>query len=203
MDPAGYDRVALRRYVTGVGDFTCEAGFHKAVAWTGETVETLVDEHGRRPLERPLYAADDPRWPAGCDGCDYRFTADDERQVWLEQVYARADTGELRVLHSTVHPDDIVPAEPGAMWDAVWMPEQWRGPDGISLMVRCPRGDGSAGSSDWPVDMPSTDSGGRWARSGDPRRGRVTVSPSIWIGPRNDPASYHGWLQSGVLSDPI
>jgi hypothetical protein len=182
---------------------TCGSGFHSAVVWTGEEIPTVRDDDGVQ-RQRPTIPADDPRWPTGCDGCGRRFEDYDERQVWLEQVYRRADTGELRVLHSSMHPPDIEPAEAGATWDAVWMPAQWRGADGISLMVRCPRNDGGCGGgSDWPVDMPSTGSGGRWARSGDPRRARVTASPSISIGKPGAPAAYHGWLQSGVLSDPI
>jgi hypothetical protein len=131
------------------------------------------------------------------------FGPADERQVWLEAVYVVPATGELQVLHHTLHPPDIAPAGVGASWDAAWMPDQWRGEDGISLVVRCPRGDGAGPGSDWSVDMPSTASGGRWRRRGDPRAAEVTAEPSIRIGRPGDPGSYHGWLRGGGLSDPI
>lgn len=208
MEPAGYDRVALRRYSAIPQDdlstpaWTCGAGYHSAVVWTGDEVPTVLDADGVRRV-RPTVPADDPRWPAVCSGCAYVFSDDDEPQVWLEMVFRLPSTGELRVLHTNMFPPDIRPAEAGAMWDAVWMPEQWTGADGISLMVRCPRNDGAGPGSDWPVDMPSTNSGGRWVRSGDPRTGLVTVSPSISIGTPGEPGAYHGWLRDGVLSDPI
>lgn len=205
MEPAGVSRVALRRY-TSAADLLadgCVAGWHEAHVWTGDEVPTIVDLLG---VQRSVFPVEetDPRWPAICQGCGRPFEDGDERQVWTERLYRRADTGDLRVLHSKMQPPDVPMAEPGAMWDAVWIPEPWRGPDGISLMVRCPRNDGGPGMCpDWPVDMPSTGSGGLWVRAGDPRAGAVTVSPSISIGKDQGPGSYHGWLQDGVLSDPL
>lgn len=211
MEHTGRERVGLRRYGSDRGrrhdeGLLCEAGFHQAFAWTGDEVPTVRSDHGtsRTSLEITV-AADDPRWPASCEGCGREFTAVDERQVWTEALYKRVDTGEYRVLHHKHVPPGMRTAEAGAMWDATWMPEQWRGEDGISLMVRCPRNDrdDELSGSDWPVDMPSTNSGGRWTRTGDPRRARVTASPSISIGTPGAPGAYHGWLQDGVLSDPL
>lgn len=210
MEPTDRERVGLRRYTSPPGvdvpQWTCEDGYHEALAWTDEDAESTLNEHGHRVTARTVtVAADDPRWPAVCDHCLYRFTEHDERQVRTELLYRRTDTGELRSLHSK-HPAPGAPtAEAGAMWDASWMPAQWRGTDGISLMVRCPRNDrdDTKVGSDWPVDMPSTNSGGRWTRTGDPRRANVTASPSISIGIPGRPGAYHGWLQDGVLSDPL
>ena len=210
LESTGRERVGLRRYTRDtsidVPKWTCEEGHHEALAWTDDEVVTTVTVRGTRDTaQRVTIAADDPRWPALCDGCGYSFTDADERQVWTELLYRRVDTGELRSLHSR-HPAPGAPtAEAGAMWDAVWMPAHWRGADGISLMVRCPRNDrdDTKTGSDWPVDMPSTNSGGRWSRSGDPRKANVTASPSISIGEPGKPGSYHGWLQGGVLSEPL
>lgn len=203
LEPTGADRVALRRYTTteNLLDDTCETGSHEAIVWTGDEVSTILDTDGVR-RSMVTVAPTDPRWPAACSRCGRVFEDADERQVWLEQLYTRTDTGELRVLHSRLHPPDAPPAEPGAMWHAPWMPPRWRGADGISLMVRCPRNDGGPGMCpDWPVDMPSTGSGGYWVRAGDPRKCNVTASPSISIGEPGTPGAYHGWLQDGVLSD--
>jgi len=54
-------------------------------------------------------------------------------------------------------------AGPGATWDAGWMPDEYRGEDGVALCVRLPNG------IDWMIDGPAT-GGGRWTRSGDPRK---------------------------------
>lgn len=202
MDPTGVSRVGLRRYSLRSGGATCGTGVHSAVAWLDLEVPSRP---ARKPPGRPTFDADDSRWPVTCAACAYVFRDEadfDERQVWTEPIYQVAGTGELRALHNELHPPDIASAGPGAMWDADWFPEHWRGWDGISLMVRCPRNDGAGAGSDWPVDMPSQ-GGGRWARSGDPKTGRVTVSPSISIGTPGEPGAYHGWLQDGVLSDPI
>lgn len=211
MEHTGRERVGLRRYTRDrvtqhdLG-FTCEEGFHQAMVWTGDEVATVWSEHGTSRTSMTLtVAADDPRWPAACDGCGRVFDDGDERQVWTEALFKRLDTGEYRVLHSKIVPPGMRTAEAGAMWDATWMPKHWRGADGISLMVRCPRNDrdDELTGSDWPVDMPSTNSGGRWTRVGDPRLARVTANPSISIGVEGRPGSYHGWLRDGVLTDPL
>lgn len=207
LDPIGRERVALRRYserpyVAGAG-WTCAEGWHQAIAWTGEEIDEVLSERGtRRSPATPPH--DDPRWPTDCArGCGYRFTDDDNWQAWGGELFRRADTGELRVLHTTMTPPDVPTAEPGASWDASWMGDAWRGPDGICLTVRCPRPDGTEGTPhDWPVDGPSS-TGGRWTRSGDPRAASVTASPSIAIGDPAKPGYYHGFLQNGVLTDHI
>jgi hypothetical protein len=83
------------------------------------------------------------------------------------------------------------------------MGEPNRGPDGVSLTVRCPSPDGRpTAANDWPVDHPSS-SGGRWTRTGDPKACTVTAHPSIAIGLPGTPSYYHGFLQDGVLTDHI
>lgn len=210
MESTGRERVGLRRYSRDLSvtapKWVCEEGYHQAFVWTDLETGSVVNERGtRRTGDKVRFAADDPRWPATCDDCDYEFGGFDDRQVWTELLYQRADTGELRSLHPKHAAPGAPTAEAGAMWDASWMPSHWRGPDGISLMVRCPRNDrdGMLTGSDWPVDMPSTNSGGRWSRTGDPRKANVTADPSISIGVPGKPGSYHGWLQDGVLSDPL
>lgn len=208
LEHTGRERVGLRRYTLsepGSPDAACGDRNHWALVWTGDEMPTAWSGHGTSETSRRLtIPADDPRWPAGCARCGREFTDDDERQVWTEALYRRVDNGDLVVLHHELVPPGAVSAGPGAMWDATWMPAQWRGPDGVALMVRCPRNDlDPVGGSDWAVDMPSTNSGRPWKRTGDPRRARVTADPSISIGTPGAPGAYHGWLQDGVLSDPL
>jgi hypothetical protein len=204
LEPIDRVRLGLRRYArrSGSAAWTCADGWHNALVWTGTEIDAEYDERGYlKPIAESPH--DDPLWPAECDrGCGYRFTPDDNWQAWSEQLYRRVDTGELRVLH-IYHPPDVPTAEPGAMWNAWWLESFGRGPDGICLMVRCPRPDGSPGTArDWSVDGPSS-SGGHWTRTGDPRQANVTVSPSIAIGDPGEPGHYHGFLQSGVLTDHV
>ena len=205
MEPTGRERRALRRYTRRPegGAWTCAEGWHDALVWTGEEVDTVLNEHGYHDLSWPMPPPDDPRWPVQCAACGYLFfnEGSDEWQTWAERLYRRTDTGDLRVLHWKYAPPDAPTAEPGAMFDAHWLPRV--GPDGIRLMVRCPRGDGTPGMcQDWPVDEPSS-SGGFWTRTGDPRQANVTASPSIAIGAAGAPGYYHGHLQGGVLTEHI
>lgn len=201
LEPVGRQRVALRRYHSNGGAWTCDAGWHEAIVWTGEEIDEVLNERGHRESP-PVPPHDDPRWPAECaGGCGYQFAVDDMWQAWGGALYRRTDNGELRVLHPTMTPPDVPGAEPGAMWDAASWRSYCVGPDGISLTVRCPRPDGSIGAtSDWCVDDKST-TGGAWPRTGDPRKADVTASPSIVIGMPGSPGYYHGYLQAGFLTD--
>lgn len=198
------DRVAvgLRRYVraeqTG---WTCGEGWHDASVYTG-TEPAAYDESGYLSHSSATPDESDPRWPTHCSrGCGYEFTPADHYQAWLSQLYRRSDTGELRVLS---HPTPEAPAaEPGACWDAWWLPESYQGPDGICLVVRCP------GDDDWMVDRQASNCTRKgephqcWVRHGDPRECRVTVDKdgetcsagagSIQTG------SWHGFLRDGQL----
>jgi hypothetical protein len=178
------------------------------MVWTGETPARFqASERLGRFLAVPEpVARADGRWPVECgQGCGYRFTDDDPRQPWQELLYLRPSTGDRYTIHppgrDSFPPPGVLVAGAGASYDAWWYPDAWRGADGISLIVRCPRPDGSPGPAwDWCVDMPSS-TGGRWTRSGDPRAANVTASPSIAIGDPGEPGHYHGFLQSGVLTD--
>jgi hypothetical protein len=208
IEPTDRVAVGLRRYHSPRGaGFTCEAGYHSALVFTGEAAGVWRYDDGGRTLDvQPAVAHDDPRWPATC-ACGYAFTAEDTWQGWQELIYRRADTGQEVTLRQRQASDvgGPDPAPPGAMWDAWWMSQRWRGPDGIALTVRLPNG------SDWMVDAEAsncTRKGDRthrcWIRHGDPKAGSVHVDKdgdtcaagagSIQSG------DYHGFLHHGILT---
>jgi len=193
LDPTGLVRTGLRRYTHHDGAWTCEAGWHQALTITG-TAPATFDENG---YLRPIDAVDhnDTRWPRTCADCGYEFTDDDPWQEWTDRLYRRSDTGEEITLRD---------ASPGASWDATWLPDNYRGPDGIALVVKCPSG------REWMVDSEASNCTRKgeahqcWVRHGDPRECRVTVDKngdtcaagagSIVAG------DYHGFLRDGVLT---
>lgn len=194
--------VGLRRYARHGEGFTCEGGYHSALTYTGlEPADYGPDGY----LQTRPMVEDDARWPHTCAQlCGYKFTDDDNWQMWQEQVYRRTDTGELRVLHKGAPAPDAPAAEPGATWDAWWLPDVYRGDDGICLMVRCPDG------HDWMVDsrasncgLPNDNEHHCWVRHGDPRECRVTVDKNgrtcnAGAGSIGTP-NWHGFLRAGQL----
>jgi len=166
MDHTDTGEVALRRYHSQKesAGWTCEAGWHNAFVFINERVPyTLAEHHDDSgntwwayPLATSVFpelAHDDSRWPTECQkGCGYRFTDDDQWQVWISEVMRRADNGEERVLHGSHIPPSIPTAEPGGLWNALWQRGGWTNPskpdDGIWLMARCPSISGGYGN-DW------------------------------------------------------
>lgn len=198
--------VGLRRYTNGDGGFDCAHGHHRALIYTG-TEPAVFEQRGERKVRtNGLEEIDhsDPRWPTTCEHCDYQFTDGDRWQKWTELLYRRTDTGDLRVLHQGAPAPGAPSAEPGACWDAWWMPSAIRNADGMYLMVRCPDG------HDWSVDsrasnctMPNDNEHRCWIRHGDPRECRVTVDKNgdtcaAGAGSIATP-NWHGFLRDGVL----
>lgn len=211
LEPTDRVTVGLRRYADrhlsgGQAVFTCAAGYHSALVFTGEDDAVYEERDDHRGLAvRPAVPHDDPRWPTHC-ACGYAFAEGDHWQEWQELIYQRADTGDRYTLRNRQAGDvDGLPsAPPGAMWDAWWMPPSWAGPDGIHLMVRLPNG------RDWHVDSkasncPRPDEPHQcWVRHGDPRHDRVTVDKNGYTCSAGagsiQAADYHGFLRDGVLT---
>ena len=172
LEPVDSIERDLRRYKSGS---TCP------LPWTYHNKSVVIgrdfkprpggDRDGYETQEtKPEDFEGDPRWPSHCD-CGYAFQPNDTWQVNDERLYKGDPSGELYTLRH---------APAGAMWDAWWMGASSRGPDGIALVVRIPCG------GDWAVDD-------GWTRTGNPRTGLVTVSPSI------QSPTYHGHLWDGYL----
>jgi hypothetical protein len=167
-------RRSLRRYN---GEIPCQGrSYHNAATvideiefetqWCGGELSDFTDN-------------EDTRWPKKCEHCDYAFQAGDARQQNWELLYKLLDGSLAELRH--------VPA--GAMWNAYWMGNFGRGPDGLCLTVMLPNGIA------WCIDGLSRNAdgsrGSAWTRSGAPPN--VTASPSILAG------NYHGWLRNGEL----
>jgi hypothetical protein len=202
LEPIRRARLSLRRYSDR--DSTCPStgwAYHNAQTalfdvderlepW-GET-GTVVYRH-----DGPQTRADVPpacEWPPAC-ACGYVFAEADPWQVFSDHLYQRTDTGSIVTLRT---------APAGAMWDAAWMPADWKGSDGRALIVRLPNGhdwhvDGRASNCTQPDDYPNHRC---WTRHGEPplitvdKRGRTCAAGAGSIQAGN----YHGFLQAGVLT---
>jgi hypothetical protein len=194
IEPTAERQQTLRRYSYRQGEpgMTCETGYHHAVT----VIEELTGRPPRRSRADPSaddevsgdnWPHDDPRWPMSCSkGCGYVFLDTDHWQHNVNQIYAGGGWRGTLLL-------GVENVPPGAMWDAWWMSDVWKGPDGLCLTVQLPDG------APWSVDGPAT-GGGHWTRTGDPRADppTVDVNPSIASG---EPQTYHGHLRHGKLVD--
>lgn len=150
----------------------------------------------------------DHRWPLAC-ACGYVFRDVDYWQVNYDRLHHGAPDGQLYSLRT---------APVGAMWDAQWMSNFWKGPDGICLVVKTPGGDwtvdGEASNCTDPAkNHPQTDGEHTWherthycwVRHGDPRTGDVHVDKdgkTCGAGAGSIlQSSYHGFLHHGHLTD--
>lgn len=141
-EPTGDVDIVLRRYTVNVHDSrrkVCPVHGDYHHRWSGviERIAEILDGDHHADLVHG-YAAS-PWWPECCD-CGYRFTMDDEWQVFQFDIYRAADgrEGEWRLRNMPV----------GAMWELVWLGvESWKGPDGMALAVRVPV------AHDWWPDM--------------------------------------------------
>lgn len=194
IEPTGTCALYLRRYVSREMAQCPANSFHnESVRIEDAPYETDAEGYGVGVALEPFL--DDKRWPLRCS-CGYEFGEADERQIFIDQLYRRADTGETFPLRD---------APPGAMYDAWWAAKFWTGPDGRSLIVKLPNGmdwqiDGCANNCTMKDD-PFQKQHHCWVRHGEPPN--ITVgkdgvtcaagSGSILSG------DYHGFLVNGVF----
>lgn len=189
MTPAGkvYSLANQPIAVYPVGDYQLKPG-EKVVVF-GRNVPAL----------RPTPELEAPReylWPTVC-ACGYLFKYEDEAQVFSRRIYRRIDTGEQLLLEN---------APAGAMWDAWWYPDTWKGEDGRSLMVKLP------GDREWCVDSqannctkPGDTTHRCWIRHGNPpnvtvdKNARGKYSTCAAGAGSIDVPGWHGFLQQGEL----
>jgi len=201
-EPNGKERRWLRRYISSDQD-KCPSGqfgYHNAHHLLGDF----------DPKEAwPLHPTDDPLWPTACEACQKPFSVNDEFQKFNRAIYVRPDTGDTFCLNE---------APVGACWNADWLIGKepgdwnygktgshfWTGPDGRSLIVRCPDG------HDWNVDSrcsnctkPDDETHFCWVRHGRPEDGTLHVDKngntcSAGAGSILT-KNWHGFLHNGVL----
>lgn len=205
--PTRQTRLSLRRFSANSAPDLCPANpgeysYHNAHAplfvvnerfvHSGEynhKVYEYVGPHTREevPEEYP--------WPVAC-ACGYVFPEEDRWQVSSDSLFKRADTGEILTWWE---------AGPGAMYNAEWLAEQacWQGPDGMSIVVKCPDG------KEWTIDarcnnctLPGDDVHKCWVRHGEPPvltvdKEGITCSAG---GGSIDTGTYHGFLRNGEFT---
>lgn len=174
IKPTGRMLLLLRRYCSANCQEHGPNGYHNAMVPWGEAA------WNPQAPDQPDHGLD--LWPAACT-CGYLFRETDNWQVFTERLYYRADSS----------PDvttTLRAAPVGAMWDADWLHDFRKGPDGLSLHVRLPDG------GDWFIDGPSAQNGPGWARTGTAPVLTVTPSCQHITG-----GMWHGWLRDGHLVD--
>jgi hypothetical protein len=192
LEPTERYRLALRRYASR--DEPCPNGcsYHQAMAPIGEGQGEEVTNGDRHPH-------DDPRWPAQCEGCDYRFVDGDVWQLFTDRIYRRADTGEETTLRS---------APVGACWNAAWLADLdspwYHGPDGRCLYVRTPGGDWCPDHRASNCTLPDDSDHKCWVRHGRPEDGTLHVDKegvtcAAGAGSIGHEDQWHGFLHHGQL----
>jgi len=193
VKPVGRVRLYARRYRLSSKD-ACpgKMSYHDERVLIDTVPASVVD--GVLKYDEPVLAEDDQRWPAACN-CGRAFTADDERQIFAEEIYAD-EKGREYVLSDNI---------PGMMYDATWMHDHkaFCGPDGRSIHVVCP--DGHA----WCIDsrcrnctLPNDNEHKCWVRHGEPpvitvnKKGKTCSAGGGSI----DTGTYHGFLQDGKFT---
>ncbi len=207
IEPTDRERQWLRRFqfstkrICAKASYGCDAMFEIGEADILYSPEGYIEA-------RKVPSRSDPRWPKACAACGTPFTEDDEYQLHGKQIYVRPDTGDRYTLRE---------APPGACWDAWWVHHRsrgeqaqvpgcgsWIGPDGRSLVVKCPDG------HEWSIDarasnctMPDDNTHHCWVRHGKPEDGTLHVDKngktcaagagSIMTG------KWHGFLRNGYL----
>lgn len=206
-------RVSLRRYRSvecPSGKSYCDASVVIVERAPASEWGVTYDDGSYRSLS-DLILPFDPRWPLACAACGTPFVEDDPRQVNPSHLYSGSPDQRTQQLFT------LRDAPAGAMWDAEWMPDWYKGADGICLMVRLPNG------SDWCVDSEASNctaparekrDDGRtylterthycWCRHGDPRTGEIHVDKNCTTCQAGagsiQSGNWHGFLHNGYLT---
>lgn len=191
----------LRRYATGECPGKYKS-FHNANKFLDIVVDDSVYDRGDIPSIELRQSLD---FPKKCDYCDYVFLDSDEWQINTNHLWEGIDANDVKI---TCRLED---APIGAMWDAYWMPDVWKGADGKSIQVNLPP-DGH----NWSIDGVASNCDKKddrdhrcWVRHGVPPV--LTVDKDVI----NQPASalttcgagagsiqttqWHGFLRNGEL----
>jgi len=130
----------IQRYLRRYEDGSCpkcpgKYSYHDAMVKL-DTVKhepnTVIDMDAK---EKDAPPRTDSRWPRKC-GCGFEFVTA-EYQMFVDRIYERTDNGQRMVLGE---------APPGAIYNAWWAFDGWKGKDGLCLVAKCPDG------HEWYID---------------------------------------------------
>jgi hypothetical protein len=215
LEPTDRERQWLRRFQfsnkkqCAKNSYGCDAMFEIGEADVLYTEDGYIDGTSKGRAAPP---SGDPRWPKACAACGRPFDDADEYQLHGKQIYVRPDTGARFTLKD---------APVGACWDAWWVHHRSKrrgevpavpgvgsmtGPDGRSLVVRCPDG------HDWMIDsrasnctMPEDNTHHCWVRTGRPEDGTLDVGKNgntCAAGAGSiQTSNWHGFLHNGMLHE--
>lgn len=184
----------LRRYYNAVhgGESPCAQGHYHQAMVPLDVIVPVLDEKGDPPVQR--HPLDDSAWPTHC-ACGYTFTEQDDKQVFVDHIMTRSDTGAEVVLRQ---------APPGSMWHVDWYPDTMKGPDGRTLMVKLPNG------REWVVDSrannctkPDDKVHRCWCRHGEVPKVTVDKSGNTCSAGAGSiiAGDFHGFLRKGILTE--
>lgn len=193
LEPTDREKRYLRRYASG-SKCSGPMGYHDAMSFLDEAPEVMgPDGYWKDSGQTAADFKGHPLWPTRCV-CGYEFRPEDERQLFSQHIYRRADTSEEMTLRDA--PD-------GAMWDATWLHScpGWCGDDGRAIICRVPNGhdwqiDGTASNCTRPNEAHKC-----WVRHGEP--------PSLTVDKNGNTCAagagsiltktWHGFLRNGEL----
>lgn len=201
--PSDRASVALRRYARTEEPACPGRGYHDAETPIGFLPMAIRSESPVYDIEEMLEPDhSDPRWPVKCEHCTYYFAPDDNWQVFTTPMYVAEDGREM----------SLRDAEVGAIWDGIWLPDNYRvNGSGPCWVVKLP------GNHDWIIGSEATnctrpgEDHDCWCCHGEapkltvdknPEPGRSTCNAgggSIWVGQGTE-HEFHGFLSNGVLA---
>jgi hypothetical protein len=181
--PTGRQKLFLRRYrsTSSADDKPCPLPqkYHDAMVDIGEAAEQKSAQGYITAPSVDLYQ-DDPRWPAQC-ACGYVFSVTDDNDHWQvfgKSIYRREGTTVEYTLED---------APPGAIWNAWWLGDFHKGPDGQCLICRLP------GGHDWNIDGIASNCDSPCARCGKPRHACQCKYPNGY----QDSKPHKCWVRHG------
>ena len=193
LEPTDREKRYLRRYA---GGSKCSGltGYHDAMNFLDEAPEVMgPDGCWKDSGQTATDFKGHHLWPARC-ACGYEFRPEDERQLFSQHIYRRADTGEEMTLRDA--PD-------GAMWEATWYASvpAWCGDDGRAIICRVPD------KHDWHIDGPCSnctrpnESHRCWVRHGVPPNLTVDKNGNTCAAGAGSilTKQWHGFLRNGEL----
>lgn len=184
-----------RRFARCFADGKCaksKYGYHDVMTYVDTVNARIVNDGNRRHYAPVRRLSAKAGWPKRC-ACGFKFEKK-HRQTFSDVIYRRTDTGAKLSLRD---------APPGAMWDAWWMPDCWKGSDGRCLCVICPNG------SHWMIDgrasnctMPNDKIHRCWCRHGEPPNITVDKNGNTCAAGAGSiqAGDYHGFLRGGIFT---